>query len=179
MLARNWWAIALRGLAAVLFGLLTIFIPGVTLVTLVLLFGAYALVDGVFNVVAAFRSASHHWALLIEGLIGILAGIVTFAWPAMTAIALLYLIAFWAILTGIFEIAAGIRLRNVVANEWALILMGALSLLFGAFILFAPGAGALAIVLWIGVYALIFGIFVLVLAFRLRGLREVAAEGRA
>jgi uncharacterized membrane protein HdeD (DUF308 family) len=179
MLARNWWAIALRGLAAVLFGLLTIFIPGVTLVTLVLLFGAYALVDGVFNVIAAFRSASHHWALLIEGLIGILAGIVTFAWPAMTAIALLYLIAFWAILTGIFEIATGIRLRNVIANEWALILMGALSLLFGAFLLFAPGAGALAIVLWIGVYALIFGIFVLVLAFRLRGLRDVAAEGRA
>jgi uncharacterized membrane protein HdeD (DUF308 family) len=179
MLARNWWAIALRGLAAVLFGLLSVFIPGVTLVTLVLLFGAYALVDGVFNVIAAFRSASHHWALLIEGLIGILAGIVTFAWPAMTAIALLYLIAFWAILTGIFEIAAGIRLRNVIANEWALILMGALSLLFGTFILFAPGAGALAIVLWIGVYALIFGIFVLVLAFRLRGLREVAAEGRA
>ena len=147
MLARNWWAIALRGLAAVLFGLLSVFIPGVTLVTLVLLFGAYALVDGVFNVIAAFRSASHHWALLIEGLIGILAGIVTFAWPAMTAIALLYLIAFWAILTGIFEIAAGIRLRNVIANEWALILIGALSLLFDAFILFAPGAGALVITL--------------------------------
>src|SRR6516165_7140349 len=104
-LAQNWWALALRGLAAVVFGLLTFFLPGITLVTLVLLFGAYALVDGVFNVIAAFRSASHHWALLIEGLIGILAGIVTFAWPAMTAIALLYLIAFWAILTGIFEIA--------------------------------------------------------------------------
>jgi uncharacterized membrane protein HdeD (DUF308 family) len=179
MLARNWWAVALRGIAAVLFGLLTIFIPGVTLVTLVLLFGAYALVDGIFNVIAAFRSASHHWALLIEGLIGILAGIVTFAWPAMTAIALLYLIAFWAILTGVFEIAAGVRLRNVIANEWALFLMGALSLLFGIFILFAPAAGALAIVLWIGVYALIFGIFLLVLAFRLRGFRHMAAERRA
>ena len=179
MLARNWWAVALRGLAAVLFGLLTIFLPGVTLVTLVLLFGAYVLVDGVFNAIAAFRSASHHWALLIEGLIGILAGIVTFTWPAMTAIVLLYLIAFWAILTGAFEIVAGIRLRNVIANEWALILMGALSLLFGAFILFAPGAGALAIVLWIGVYALIFGILLLALAFRLRGFRHVAAEGRA
>ena len=178
MLARNWWAVALRGIAAVLFGLLTIFIPGVTLVTLVLLFGAYALVDGIFNVIAAYRSASHHWALVIEGLIGILAGVVTFAWPAMTAIALLYLIAFWAMLTGGFEIAAGVRLRNVIANEWALILMGALSLLFGIFILFAPGAGALAIVLWIGVYALLFGIFLLVLAFRLRGFRHVAAEGR-
>jgi uncharacterized membrane protein HdeD (DUF308 family) len=178
MLARNWWALALRGLVAVLFGLLTIFIPGVTLVTLVLLFGAFALVDGIFNVTAAFRSASHHWALLIEGVIGILAGILTFAWPAITAIALLYLIAFWAIFTGIFEIIAGVRLRRAITNEWALILMGVLSLLFGILILFAPGAGALAIVLWIGVYALIFGVFLLVLAFRLRGHRDLVPEGR-
>src|SRR6516162_7652884 len=113
-LARNWWALALRGLVAVLFGLLTFFIPGITLVTLVLLFGVYALMDGVFNVIAFFRVASHHWALLIEGLIGILAGILTFAWPAITAIALLYLIAFWAIITGIFEIIAGIRLRKLI-----------------------------------------------------------------
>jgi uncharacterized membrane protein HdeD (DUF308 family) len=179
MLARNWWAVALRGIVGVLFGMLTIFIPGVTLVTLVLLFGAYALMDGIFNVIAAFRSVSHHWAFLIEGLIGIVAGVVTFAWPAMTAIILLYLIAFWAILTGVFEIAAGVRLRSAIANEWALILMGVLSLLFGIFIAFAPGAGALAIVLWIGVYALIFGIFLLVLAFRLRGFRHLAAAARA
>jgi uncharacterized membrane protein HdeD (DUF308 family) len=106
-LTANWWALALRGLVAVLFGLLTFFLPGITLVTLVLLFGAYALVDGVFNFIAFFRVASHHWALLIEGVIGILAGVFTFAWPAITAIALLYLIAFWAILTGIFEIVAG------------------------------------------------------------------------
>jgi uncharacterized membrane protein HdeD (DUF308 family) len=179
MLARNWWALAVRGLVAVLFGLLTIFLPGVTLVTLVLLFGAYALVDGIFNVIASFRSASHHWALLIEGVIGILAGILTFVWPALTAIALLYLIAFWAILTGIFEIIAGIRLRKAIANEWALLLIGALSLLFGIVILFAPGAGALAIVLWIGVYALAFGVFLLILAFRLRGHRNLVPGGLA
>lgn len=173
MLARNWWALAFRGLVAVLFGLLTIIIPGVTLVTLVLLFGFYAVVDGIFNVAASFRSASHHWALLIEGVIGILAGILTFAWPAITAIALLYLIAFWAILTGIFEIIAGVRLRQTISNEWALLLMGALSMLFGMLILFAPAAGALAIVLWIGVYALAFGVFLLVLAFRLRRYQDL------
>jgi uncharacterized membrane protein HdeD (DUF308 family) len=173
-LARNWWALALRGVAAVLFGLLTFFLPGITLVTLVVLFGTYALVDGLFNLLAFFRVASHHWALLIEGVIGIIAGVLTFTWPTITAIALLYLIAFWAIFTGVFEIVAGIRLRQVIANEWLLLLMGVLSALFGFLILFAPGAGALAIVLSIGVYALMFGIVLLALAFRLRGHRRQA-----
>ena len=175
-LTANWWALALRGLAAVLFGLLTFFLPGITLVTLVLLFGAYALVDGLFNVIAFFRVASHQWALLIEGVIGIITGVLTFAWPAITAIVLLYVIAFWAILTGILEIIAGIRVRKVVSNEWLLLVMGVLSFLFGVLILFAPGAGALAIVLWIGAYALVFGIFLLALAFRLRWHRRLIAQ---
>ncbi len=175
-LAKNWWALALRGLVAVLFGLLTFFLPGITLVTLVLLWGAYALADGIFNVVAFFRVASHHWALLLEGVIGILAGIVTFALPAITAIVLLYVIAFWAIFTGIFEIIAGVRLRKAIANEWLLLVMGVLSLLFGALILFAPGVGALAIVLWIGAYAMVFGVFLLALAFRLRGHRHLIVQ---
>jgi uncharacterized membrane protein HdeD (DUF308 family) len=176
VLARNWWALALRGLVAVLFGLLTFFVPGVTLVTLVLLFGAYALVDGFVDVIAFFRQSADLWALLIEGVIGIIAGIVTFAWPAITAIALLYVIAFWAIFTGIFEIAAGIRLRKVIANEWWLIGLGLLSLLFGVLILLAPGAGALAVVFWIGAYALVFGVSLLTLAFRLRGHRRLVAQ---
>jgi uncharacterized membrane protein HdeD (DUF308 family) len=175
-LTANWWALAIRGMVAVLFGLLTLFLPGITLVTLVLLFGAYALVDGVFNVIAFFRVASHQWVLLIEGVVGIFAGLLTFAWPAITAIALLYLIAFWAMLTGIFEIVAGIRLRKTIANEWLLLVMGVLSLLFGLLILFAPGTGALAIVLWIGAYALVFGVFLLALAFRLRGHRRLIAQ---
>jgi uncharacterized membrane protein HdeD (DUF308 family) len=175
-LATNWWALALRGLVAVLFGLLTFFLPSITLVTLLLLFGAYALVDGIFNIAAFFRIASHHWALLIEGVIGIIAGIVTFAWPGITALILLYVIAFWAIFTGIFEIIAGIRLRKFLTNEWLLLVMGAVSLVFGLLILFAPGAGALAIVLWIGAYALVFGAFLLALAFRLRGHRRVVAQ---
>jgi uncharacterized membrane protein HdeD (DUF308 family) len=175
-LAANWWALALRGLVAVLFGLLTFFLPGMTLAILVILFGAYALVDGLFNLIAFFKVRSHHWALLVEGVLGIIAGLVTFAWPAITTIVLLFVIAFWAILTGIFEIVAGIRLRKVISNEWLLLLMGAFSLLFGLFILFAPGAGALAIVLWIGAYALVFGIFLLVFAFRLRGHRRLIAQ---
>lgn len=175
-LTRNWWALALRGLVAILFGLFTFFLPGITLVTLVFLFGAYALVDGAFNLIAFFRVASHHWALLVEGIIGILVGILTFAWPAMTAIALLYFIAFWAIVTGVFEIVAGVRLRSVLANEWLLILMGAISVIFGVAILFAPGLGALAIVLWIGAYALVFGVILLALAFRLRGQHRLIVQ---
>jgi len=176
ILAANWWALALRGLAGVLFGLLTFFVPGITLVTLILLFGAYAVIDGVFNVFAFLRVPSHHWALLIEGVIGIVAGVLTFAWPAITALVLLYVIASWAIFTGLFEIIAGVRLRKVIANEWLLLLMGVLSFLFGVLILLAPGAGALAIVLWIGAYALVFGILLLTLAFRLRGHRRLVAQ---
>jgi uncharacterized membrane protein HdeD (DUF308 family) len=104
LLARYWWALALRGVFAVLFGLLTFFMPGITLVTLVLLFGAYAVLDGIFDLVSAIRSPSHHWALIIEGVVGIVAGILTFVWPAITATVLLYLIAFWAIFTGVLEI---------------------------------------------------------------------------
>ena len=175
-LARNWWALALRGLAAMLFGLLTFFLPEITLVTLVLLFGAYALVDGIVNVIVFIRVASHQWALLIEGVIGVFAGILTFAWPAITALVLLYLNAFWAVFTGVFEIIAGTRLRKAITNEWLLLVMGALSLLFGILILFAPGVGALAIVLWIGAYAFLFGISWRALAFRLRGNQQVIVQ---
>ena len=175
-LAINWWALALRGLVAVLFGLLTFLLPGITLATLVLLFGAYALADGIFNVIAFFKVASHQWALLIEGVIGVIAGVLTFAWPAITALVLLYLIAFWAIFTGVLEIVAAVRLRKAISNEWLLLLMGVLSLLFGLFILVVPGAGALAIVLWIGAYALVFGIFLMAFAFRLRGHRHLTTQ---
>ncbi len=172
LLARYWWALALRGVFAVLFGLLTFFIPGITLLTLVLLFGAYVLLDGIFDIVSAIRTPSRHWALILEGIVGIIAGILTFLWPGITAMVLLYLIAFWAIFTGVLEIVAGIRLRETLIGEVWLILMGVLSLIFGLFILIFPGAGALAVVFWIGAYAFVFGIMLIALAFRLRGFRH-------
>jgi len=175
VLASRWWALALRGVIAVLFGLLAFLIPGVTLVSLVMLFGFYAILDGVFDIVSAIKAPGHHWPLLVEGIVGILAGIVTFLWPGITAMVLLYLIAFWAILTGVLEIVAGIRLRAVIANELLLILMGVLSILFGILIILFPGAGALAIILWIGAYAVVFGVILIVLAFRLRSLRQLEA----
>lgn len=167
-LAKNWWALAIRGGVAILFGLLALFMPAITLGYLVLLFGAYAIVDGVIEVGTSFRSLKAHWTLLLEGLLSITAGILTFVWPLMTAIILLYLIAFWAIVTGVIEIVTGIRMRKVISNEWRFISIGAISLLFGALILFRPEVGALAIVTWIGVFALITGILFLVFAFRLR-----------
>jgi uncharacterized membrane protein HdeD (DUF308 family) len=175
LLARYWWALALRGLFAVLFGLLTFFIPGITLLALVLLFGIYALLDGIFDIVSAIRSPSHHWAFVVEGIVGISVGILTLIWPGITGMVLLYLIGFWAIFTGVLEIVAGIRLRAAIANEVLLVLMGILSLLFGLFIIIFPGAGALAIAFWIGAYALIFGIMLIALAFRLRGFRHLEA----
>jgi uncharacterized membrane protein HdeD (DUF308 family) len=173
LLARHWWALALRGVFAVLFGLLTFLIPGITLLTLVLLFGAYAILDGIFDIVSAVRAPGHHWPLILEGVVGIIIGILTFLWPGITTMVLLYLIAFWAIFTGVLEIVAGIRLREVIANEWLLILMGVLSVLFGIFILIFPGAGALAIVIWIGAYALLFGIMLIALASLLRRFRQL------
>ncbi len=173
-LSRNWWAVALRGLAAILFGLAALFIPAVTLAALVLLFGAYAIVDGVLALVAAVRAAERHarWStLLTEGLVGVAIGVVTFAWPAVTALGLLYLIAFWAIATGIAEIMAAIRLRREIAGEWVMGVAGALSIVFGALLAVFPGAGILAVVWLVGVYAVLFGALLIGLAVRLRAQR--------
>src|SRR5689334_1932097 len=171
VLTRNWWLVGLRGLLAIIFGLLAFIWPGLTLFALVLLFGAYALVDGIFAVGAAISrhaGGRHWWAVLIEGLAGILFGLLTFFWPGMTALILLYLIAFWGIVTGILEIAAAVRLRREISNEWMLGLGGVLSLLFGVLLILFPGAGALAVVWLIGSYAIVFGITLLILAWQLR-----------
>lgn len=171
ILARNWGAIAIRGVAAILFGVLTFVVPGLTLTALVLLFGAYALVDGVFNIIAAVRRRAGDppwWLLLLEGIVGVAAGVVTFVLPALTAVTLVYIIAAWAIVTGVLEIVAAVRLRRQLAGEWWLLLSGVLSVVFGALVMLAPAAGALALVLWIGAYAIVFGALLLALAFRLR-----------
>lgn len=171
VLARNWGSVALRGVVALLFGVLTLFNPGITLTTLVLLFGAFALVDGIFMVVGAItnRRGESRWvAWLIGGLIGIAAGVVTFFLPGLTAAALLGIVAAWAILLGAAEIAAAIRLRKVLTGEWALVLAGALAVAFGFLLIARPGLGALALVFWIGAYATVAGVLLLALAFRLR-----------
>ena len=171
LLAQFWWALALRGAAGILFGILAFAMPVLTLAVVVLLFGAYALVDGIFNVVAALSGRSGMrpwWALLLAGLVGIAAGLVAFFMPGLTALALAYVIGVWAIVIGILEIASAIRLRKAITNEWWLGLSGALAIVFGVFLTLAPGAGALAMVLWIGAYTFVYGIFLVLLGFRLR-----------
>jgi uncharacterized membrane protein HdeD (DUF308 family) len=174
-LADNWWVILIRGIAGVLFGLLALVWPGITLLALVALFGAYAFVDGISAIVAAVAKGRQHqpWGLLaFEGIVGVAAGIVTFAWPGVTAVALLVVIAVWALWTGILEILAGVRIRREVKGEWMLYLSGAASVLFGILLFISPGTGAVALAWLIGVFALFFGLLFVVLAFRLRRMRE-------
>lgn len=178
VLASKWWALLLRGLVALLFGILTFIWPGISLTALVLLFGAYALVDGLFTVIAALRAPEGYkrwWVLLLEGIFGIIAGLLAFVWPSITALVLLYLIAAWAIVTGVFEIAAAIRLRKEITGEWLLALSGVLSVVFGVLLVAWPGAGALAVLWLIGAYAILFGALLIALALRLRkwGARRV------
>jgi uncharacterized membrane protein HdeD (DUF308 family) len=172
VLGRNWWALAVRGVVAVLFGLIAFIMPGVTLAAIVLLFGAYAVVDGIFAIIAAVRAAERHerwWSLALQGVVDLLAGIIAFVWPAATVLVLLFLVAFWAIVTGVLEIVAAIRLRREIQGEWLLILSGILSVLFGGVLLALPGAGLLVIVWWIGGYVFISGLVLIALAFKLRG----------
>jgi uncharacterized membrane protein HdeD (DUF308 family) len=171
VLAKNWWLVALRGVAAILFGILAAIVPGLTLALLVMLFGAYALIEGGFNVIAGIRHAGGDrpwWALLLEGLVSLAAGVIAFVMPGLTALALVYLIAAWAIITGVLEIAVAVRLRKHIAGEWWLALSGVLSIAFGVLVSLFPGAGALVMVLWIGAYSIIFGILLLAVAFKLR-----------
>ncbi len=169
-LSRNWWAIVLRGVLAVLFGVLAFFWPGITLVVLVLLFGAYAFIDGIFSLVAALTNRTEKnrvWVFFI-GIVGILAGLIAFFFPGITAISLLFLIAAWAIVTGIFEILAAVELRREIENEWLLVLSGILSIVFGVLIVLFPGPGALGIIIGIAAYAIVFGIINIILGLRLR-----------
>lgn len=166
----NWWALALRGVAAILFALIAFFWPGLTVVVLVLVFGIYAFIDGVFALVAGLRAARRHGrsaALLIEGALNLVIAAAIFAWPGAALVALIYVIAFWAIISGVALIAAGISLIRV-AGEWLLVLSGLLSLLLGIILLVHPVVGVVALSWWLGAYALLFGITLVSAAFRIR-----------
>ena len=167
-LARNWWLLLVRGILAALFGLMAFAWPTLTLVTLVLLYGAYAFVDGLTAIWVGVRSRT--WGVLLFGIVGVIVGIFTFFYPGVTAIALLYLIAAWALVRGIFEIVTAIQLRKEISYEWALVISGLIGIIFGIVLLANPGAGALAMVVVIGAFALMFGVMMIVLAFRVRGL---------
>jgi uncharacterized membrane protein HdeD (DUF308 family) len=170
-LAKNWWLLLLRGIASIVFGVLAFVWPGLTLVTLVLFYGAFALVDGVIALIAAFSGGARPaptWWLVIVGLLGIAAGIVTFVMPGITALLLIVFIGAWALVHGIFEIIGAIQLRKEIDNEWMLILSGVISVLFGLIVLLAPGAGALGLIWAIAAYSIVFGITFIALALRLR-----------
>jgi uncharacterized membrane protein HdeD (DUF308 family) len=168
----HWWALALRGAIAILFGLAAFLRPGIALEALILLFGAYALVDGVFSIVGVFggtRAGTPRWVLLVEGVVGILAGIIAFIFPILTAVVFLYLVAAWAIVTGISEIATAVRLRREIQGEWALVIGGILSVIFGVLLaVVGPVVGILSLIWLIGAYAVAFGILLLIAAFRVR-----------
>jgi uncharacterized membrane protein HdeD (DUF308 family) len=179
--AATWWSMILRGIAAIAFGILAFLWPGITLTALVFLWGAYALVDGVVAIAAGVKSHGEYkrwWLLLLEGLLSIVAGILAFALPGITALLLLVLIAVWAIVTGFFEIAAAIQLRKQIRGEWFLVLAGVCSILFGVLMLVNPFAGALAVVWLIGAYAVVFGALLVALGVRLHGLVKSQSPDR-
>lgn len=174
-LARNWWTFTLRGIVAILFGILALIWPGITLLALIILFGAYAIVDGVFAIVAAIAGAARTrpwWVFVLWGVLGIAAGIFAFSYPGITALVLLYVIAFWAIVRGVMEIIAAIQLRKVITDEWLLILAGVLSIIFGTVLLVWPGAGALALLWVIGIASVAIGILLIGLSVRLKSLKN-------
>jgi uncharacterized membrane protein HdeD (DUF308 family) len=175
ILARNWWLIALRGVVAILFGVMTFAWPGITLLVLLYMYGFYALIDGITAFAAAFAGRGQEaplWFLILVGVVGIGVGILTFFWPGVTATVLLVFIGIWAIMKGLFEIIAAIALRKEIENELFLALGGVLSVLFGIVLLVRPGAGALAVLWLIGSFAIIFGVLSIIFALRLKGVSK-------
>lgn len=169
-LGRNWWAVVLRGVIAIIFGVIALFWPQVTILSLVIVFAAYALVDGVLSIIASVRAMASHerWALLLlEGIVDIIAAAVAVAWPGMTVIVFVYILAAWAIVTGILALGTGFRL-HVNHGRWWLIIGGLISVIYGILLLFEPVLGAVVLTWWLGAYAIVFGVMLIVLGFRLR-----------
>lgn len=171
LLGQSAWTLFLRGAAALLFGLAVLLWPGIALAGLVLLFGVYAFLDGFFALVTAFRMADRHAAwipLLLEGVVGVAVGVIAFRTPGLAAVALVYVVAAWAIVTGSFEVVAAIELRKSISGEWALGLTGLISIVFGWLLLAQPLAGVAALVWIIGIYACVFGFLMLVVGIKIR-----------
>ena len=171
LIARFWWTIVLRGVLALAFGVVAFLWPGVTLATLIVLFGGYAVADGLVSVILGIKDYGNHerwWATLIGGFVSMTAGIITLMMPGQTAIALLILIAIWAMLHGVLDVIAAIRLRHVIEGEWRLALAGVLSIGFGLLLIAFPGTGALAAVWWVGTYAILMGAMLVMLGLRAR-----------
>jgi uncharacterized membrane protein HdeD (DUF308 family) len=169
-LSRGWWLLLLRGIAAIVFGFLTWFQPGISLAALILLFAAYSMADGIFALWLALggHAHDHRGVLVLEGLLGIGVAIMTFIAPGVTALAILFYIAIWSIATGVLRIVAAIALRKEIEGEWLLILSGLASVGFGVLLMAMPGAGALALLWVIAAYAIMFGVLLVTLAFRAR-----------
>jgi uncharacterized membrane protein HdeD (DUF308 family) len=178
-IVRNWWIVLVRGIFAVSFGILAFAWPRITLASLVVLFGIYAIIDGVSSIavgIARGAGGTPWWQMVPVGIVSVIAGVLTLLWPGVTAVVLLVVIAAWLILGGIVEIYAAIRLRALIENEWLLILSGAFSILFGTILIARPGAGALAVLLIIGSCAIVLGLLAVALAFRLRSLKTHLAD---
>ena len=182
LLARNWWLVEIRGVAAIAFGLLAFLWPGPTLLVLVTLFAAYMLIDGVALLASLVRgepaTLCHRLSVAVMGVLGVAVGIATIFWPGITALALLYLVAFWAITLGLAQAIAAIRLRQEISGEVWFVVGGLLTVVFGVFLLAFPGSGLLSLVWIVGAWAIVFGITNLVLAWRLRGLHHQIVRSR-
>jgi uncharacterized membrane protein HdeD (DUF308 family) len=179
-LARDWWVFLVRGIVAILFGILAFVWPAITLYTLIILFAVFAIADGILSFGRAYTASKQgqKWIWpVVGGVVGVGAGVVALVWPGETALILLYIIAAWAIVVGIVEILAGVALRQEIRGEWLLILGGVISVLFGVLVFVRPGAGALALVWLIGFYAVVLGLDRIALAFRLRDLQAHLADG--
>lgn len=173
-LARNWWAVALRGALAILFGIVTLVWPGATMLSLVFVFAAYAIVDGIFAIMSAVRSArrSERWGLLVlEGIVDLAAAAVAVVSPGLTILTFVLVIAAWAIVTGVLMTVAAFRLQ-LDHGRWWLVLGGLVSILYGLLLIVTPLVGALVLTWWLGAYALVFGVLLLTLGFRLRTRHE-------
>jgi len=171
IIQRNWWVMAMRGLFAIIFGLIALVAPGIALLAFIYVFAAYAIVDGGIAIITAIqeRELLYRWGwVLFEGILSILVGIIAFAEPGLTALVLLYFIAAWAIITGIMEIVAAFSIREFVSREVLLALAGIVSVAFGVLLFFFPGSGILSILWLVGIYGIVFGILFIVRAFQLR-----------